>query len=217
MHLWFPPSIALLRSVALLGGLAALAINWLCCRWVFDRRTALISTLCAGHPAGQHCLQPIRLGCQPVVGSLLAGHVSGVGGGAISGPLWAVHRGLDPRPGRCDLGTPDEHLCGRGHRGGVRGALAVEEERVSQPGCAGGDPGLVRDCAFGRRFAGVGLDWDGPANAGTAAGAIGTVAGKRLRSALRAGNGGKALYGRDDLPLHRRLAVLVRVAAAGPA
>ncbi len=45
LHLWLPPSIALLRSVAVAGGLAALAINWLLCRWVFDRRTAAISTL----------------------------------------------------------------------------------------------------------------------------------------------------------------------------
>ncbi len=41
----FPPSIVLLRSVAVASGLAALAINWVCCRWVFDRRTALVSTL----------------------------------------------------------------------------------------------------------------------------------------------------------------------------
>jgi len=45
LHLWFSPSICLLRSVALVGGLAALVINWLLCRWVFDRRTAAISTL----------------------------------------------------------------------------------------------------------------------------------------------------------------------------
>ncbi len=41
---WLPPSITVLRSVALASGLAALAINWFCCRWVFDRRTAWIST-----------------------------------------------------------------------------------------------------------------------------------------------------------------------------
>jgi len=45
LHIWFLPSIGLLRSVALASGLAALAVNWLCCRWVFDRRTALISTV----------------------------------------------------------------------------------------------------------------------------------------------------------------------------
>jgi hypothetical protein len=45
LHLWLPPSIGLLRSVALASGLAALVINWLCCRWVFDRRTATISTV----------------------------------------------------------------------------------------------------------------------------------------------------------------------------
>lgn len=45
LHLWLPPSIGLLRSVAVASGLAALAINWLCCRWVFDRRTAMISTV----------------------------------------------------------------------------------------------------------------------------------------------------------------------------
>ncbi|HYW77933.1 MAG TPA: glycosyltransferase family 39 protein [Thermoguttaceae bacterium] len=41
----FPPSIRLLRSVALLSGLAALAINWVLCRRVFDRLTAVISTV----------------------------------------------------------------------------------------------------------------------------------------------------------------------------
>jgi hypothetical protein len=45
LHLWFPLSFSLLRSVAVAGGLAALVINWLFCRWVFDRRTALISTV----------------------------------------------------------------------------------------------------------------------------------------------------------------------------
>jgi len=45
LHTWFPPSIRLLRSVALVSGLAALAINWELCRRVFDRRTALISTV----------------------------------------------------------------------------------------------------------------------------------------------------------------------------
>lgn len=45
LHLWLPPSIALLRSVALVSGLAALVINWLGCRWVFDRKTAAISTV----------------------------------------------------------------------------------------------------------------------------------------------------------------------------
>ena len=44
LHVWFPPSIALLRIVALISGLAALAINWFFCRWVFDRRTAAFST-----------------------------------------------------------------------------------------------------------------------------------------------------------------------------
>jgi len=42
---WFGPSIGLLRSVALASGLAALAFNWFLCRWVFDRRTAWISTV----------------------------------------------------------------------------------------------------------------------------------------------------------------------------
>ncbi len=45
LHVGLPPSIVLLRSVALAGGLAALGINWLGCRWVFDRRTAAISTV----------------------------------------------------------------------------------------------------------------------------------------------------------------------------
>jgi len=45
LHLVFPPSIALLRWVSALSGLAMLIVNWLMCRWVFDRRTALISTL----------------------------------------------------------------------------------------------------------------------------------------------------------------------------
>ena len=45
LHLWLPPSLWLLRAVALASGIAALAINWLMCRWVFDRRTAAISTV----------------------------------------------------------------------------------------------------------------------------------------------------------------------------
>lgn len=45
LHTCFPPSIRLLRSVALVSGLAALAINWVLCRRVFDRRTAHLSTV----------------------------------------------------------------------------------------------------------------------------------------------------------------------------
>lgn len=45
LHVFFRPSIVLLRSVAVGSGLAALAINWALCRWVFDRRTAAITTL----------------------------------------------------------------------------------------------------------------------------------------------------------------------------
>lgn len=45
LHVFFPPSITLLRSIAVGSGLAALGVNWLLCRWVFDSRTALISTL----------------------------------------------------------------------------------------------------------------------------------------------------------------------------
>jgi len=45
LHLCFPPSIILLRTVALLSGLAALAINWFLCRWVYDRKTAAFSTI----------------------------------------------------------------------------------------------------------------------------------------------------------------------------
>ncbi|MEE8451687.1 MAG: glycosyltransferase family 39 protein [Thermoguttaceae bacterium] len=41
----FPPSIRLLRGVALVSGLAALAINWVLCRRVFDQRTAHLSTV----------------------------------------------------------------------------------------------------------------------------------------------------------------------------
>ncbi len=44
MHLWFGPSIVLLRAAAVLGGLLALVLNWLLCRWVYDGRTAWIST-----------------------------------------------------------------------------------------------------------------------------------------------------------------------------
>ncbi|MBU4271329.1 MAG: hypothetical protein KKA28_05650 [Planctomycetes bacterium] len=45
LHLWMPPSLVLPRVVALASGMAALAINWLFCRWIFDRRTAAISTV----------------------------------------------------------------------------------------------------------------------------------------------------------------------------
>jgi len=45
LHAWFPPSVVLLRSVAVASGLAALLVNWLLCRWVFDRATAAVSTV----------------------------------------------------------------------------------------------------------------------------------------------------------------------------
>ena len=41
----FRPSITLLRIVPLASGLAALALNWWLCRRVFDRPTAVVSTL----------------------------------------------------------------------------------------------------------------------------------------------------------------------------
>ena len=40
-----PPSIVVLRAVAAASGLLALVVNWLLCRWVFDRRTAILSTV----------------------------------------------------------------------------------------------------------------------------------------------------------------------------
>jgi hypothetical protein len=45
LHLVFRPSIVVLRAVSLGSSLAALAINWGLCRWIFDRRTAVLSTL----------------------------------------------------------------------------------------------------------------------------------------------------------------------------
>ena len=45
LHACFRPSITLLRIVPLASGLAALALNWWLCRRVFDRPTAVISTL----------------------------------------------------------------------------------------------------------------------------------------------------------------------------
>jgi len=45
LHAWFPPSVVLLRSVAVAGGLAALVVNWLLCRWVLDWGTAVVSTM----------------------------------------------------------------------------------------------------------------------------------------------------------------------------
>ncbi len=45
LHLCVPPSFVVLRSVALLSGLVALAINWFFCCRVFDRRTATVSTV----------------------------------------------------------------------------------------------------------------------------------------------------------------------------
>jgi len=45
LHSVCPPSIVLLRAVAVLSGLATLAVNAWLCRWVFDRRTAVLSTL----------------------------------------------------------------------------------------------------------------------------------------------------------------------------
>ncbi len=45
LHWLFPPSFTLLRSVAVVSGLAALAANWLLCRKAYDERTALVSTI----------------------------------------------------------------------------------------------------------------------------------------------------------------------------
>jgi len=45
LHTFLRPSMVVLRLVAVLGGMAALALNWWFCRWVFDRRTATISTV----------------------------------------------------------------------------------------------------------------------------------------------------------------------------
>jgi len=41
----FSPSFALLRSVAVISGLAAIAVNWWLCRRAYDTRTAVVSTL----------------------------------------------------------------------------------------------------------------------------------------------------------------------------
>jgi hypothetical protein len=46
LHLALRPAIWVLRSVSLASGLAALAVNFWLCRRVFDRLTAVISTLC---------------------------------------------------------------------------------------------------------------------------------------------------------------------------
>jgi hypothetical protein len=46
LHLVLRPAVWVLRSVALASGLAALALNFWLCRRVFDRLTAVISTLC---------------------------------------------------------------------------------------------------------------------------------------------------------------------------
>ena len=45
LHACFRPSVLLLRIAPLLSGLAALAVNWAMCRRIFDRATAVISTL----------------------------------------------------------------------------------------------------------------------------------------------------------------------------
>ena len=45
LHLVFRPSISLLRWVAVASGLGALAVNWWLCRRVFDRQTAVASTI----------------------------------------------------------------------------------------------------------------------------------------------------------------------------
>ncbi len=45
LHACFPASFTLLRMAALLSGVAVLVVNWLLCRWVFDRRTATVSTV----------------------------------------------------------------------------------------------------------------------------------------------------------------------------
>jgi len=45
LHTVFSPSFALLRSVSVISGLAAIAANWWLCRRAYDTRTAVVSTL----------------------------------------------------------------------------------------------------------------------------------------------------------------------------
>ncbi len=44
LHLVFPPSVTLVRSLAVLSGVAVLAANFWLCRRMLDRKTALVST-----------------------------------------------------------------------------------------------------------------------------------------------------------------------------
>ena len=134
LHLWLPPSIALLRSVAVAGGLAALAINWLLCRWVFDRRTAAISTLLLA-------VLPINIAYSrfawdasqslaatlPVVYLALA---------AVRFPerfgrwIAAAH----PRAGGCRVGSPHERLgrCRHCHRLPRDGATGMTPRKMTK-------------------------------------------------------------------------------------
>ncbi len=45
LHTVFSPSFALLRSVAVISGLAAIVVNWWLCRRAYDKPTAVVSTL----------------------------------------------------------------------------------------------------------------------------------------------------------------------------
>lgn len=45
LHTVFSPSFALLRSISVVSGLAAVAANWWLCRRAYDTRTAVVSTL----------------------------------------------------------------------------------------------------------------------------------------------------------------------------
>lgn len=45
LHLFFGPSVVLIRSVAMISGILTLPLNFVMCRRVFDRRSAVISTV----------------------------------------------------------------------------------------------------------------------------------------------------------------------------
>ena len=127
LHLWLPPSIMLLRSLAVASGLFALVLNWLFCRWVFDRRTAIISTVLLA-------VLPINIAyCRiawdasqslaatlPVVYFALAA--------ALSEAFWSLDIRRRAGTGRRRVGTPHEHLRRRGDRGRLRRALEDDKE-----------------------------------------------------------------------------------------
>ncbi len=102
LHYLLPPSVVLLRVVALASGLAALPVNYLLCRRAFDLRTARVSTLLLallpvniaysrfGWDASQSLLATLLVMYLPLVRLRDSGGRAAVGAGAMFAAAAAI-------------------------------------------------------------------------------------------------------------------------------